>query len=70
MSDAIAFLSPRLEGDRFNEHAIPLELLKDLAVLEEMVIEVAKWWYLQDHKDRRRTPRGFTDGIALSLLSF
>lgn len=69
MSDAIAFLSPCLEGERFNEHAIPLELLKDLAVLEEMVIEVAKWCYLQEHKDRKRTPRGFTDGIALKLTA-
>ncbi len=58
-----------MEGERFDEHAIPLELLKDLAVLEEMVIEVAKWRYLQDHEDRKRTPRGFTDGIALKLTA-
>lgn len=25
------FLKPRLDGVRFNEHSIPLELLKDLA---------------------------------------
>ncbi len=54
-------------GPRFNEHAIPLELLKDLAVLEEMIIEVAKWCYLQEHPERKRSPKGFTDGIALKL---
>ena len=69
MIDPIPFLSPRMEGDRFDEHAIPLELLKDLAVLEEMIIEVAKWCYRQSHKDRKRIPRGFADGIALKLTA-
>ena len=54
-------------GRRFDEHAIPLELLKDLAVLGEMLIEVAKWCYLRDHPERKRSPRGFTDGVALKL---
>jgi len=67
MIEPIPFLSPRMEGERFDEHAIPLELLKDLAVLEEMIIEVAKWCYRQDHEERKRIPRGFTDGIALKL---
>lgn len=61
------FLSPRLVGQRFENHAIPLELLKDLAVIEELVVEIAKWLYLQDHTERRRVPRGFTAGIALKL---
>lgn len=69
MSAPIRFLSPRLVGKRFNGHAIPLEVLKDLAVLEEMVIEVAKWRYLQDHPERKRTPRGFTDGVSLKLTA-
>lgn len=61
------FLKPRLTGVRFEGHSIPLEFLKDLAVLEKMVIDVAKWRYLQDHKDRKRSPRGFTDGVSLML---
>lgn len=63
----VDFLRPKLCGLRFQEAAIPLEFLKDLAVLEEMVIEVAKWRYLQEHSDRRRSPRGFTEGIELRL---
>jgi hypothetical protein len=54
-------------GPRFDGHAIPLEILKDLAVLEEMIVEVAKWRYLQDHTDRKRSPKGFTEGLALKL---
>lgn len=67
MSEPIEFLSPRLVGQRFENHAIPLELLKDLAVIEELVIEIAKWLYLEDHIERRRVPRGFTAGVGLKL---
>ena len=69
MSKPLPFMSPRLVGERFAGHAIPRELLKDISVLEEMIIEVAKWRYLQDHPDRKRSPRGFTDGISLKLTA-
>lgn len=61
------FLKPRLVGKRFEGTAIPLEFLKDIAVLEEMIVEVAKGEFLKDHPDRQRSPRGFTDGIELKL---
>jgi len=61
------FLRPRLTGARFEDHGIPLEFLKDLAVLEEMIIEVAKSEFLEDHPDRQRSPRGFTEDIELKL---
>ncbi len=63
------FMRPRLTGKRFEGKAIPLEFLKDLAVLEAMIIEVAKSEFLKDHPDRKRIPRGFTDGIELRLRS-
>jgi hypothetical protein len=63
------FLRPRLVGKRFEGHSIPLGLLGDLAVLEAMVIEVAKWRYLQDNPNRKRSPRKFTEGISLTLTS-
>ena len=61
------FLRPRLIGDRFEGHSIPLELLKNLAVIEKMIIEVARLEYFKDHPERQRVPRGFTDGIELKL---
>ena len=63
------FLRPRLVGERFDGHSIPLEVLKDLAVLEEMIVEVAKSEFLKDHPHRQRSPRRFTDGIALTLTA-
>ena len=66
MSDP-AFLRPQLIGERFDGHAIPLEILKDLAVLEELIVEVAKLEFLKEHPGRRRSPRGFTEGITLKL---
>jgi hypothetical protein len=54
-------------GQRFSDHTIPLEFLRDLSALEEMVIEVAKWRFIEEHPDRKRIPRGFTDGVSLKL---
>ena len=61
------FLKPRLDGARFNEHSIPLELLKDFAALEEMLIEVAKWKFRQAHPDSKRIQRNFSKGLELHL---
>ncbi|HEY0274369.1 MAG TPA: hypothetical protein VGC22_14345 [Chitinophaga sp.] len=63
------FLTPRLTGKRFEDHSIPLDLLEDFAALDELLIEVAKWVYLKENPDRKRVPRGFTNGISLKLSS-
>lgn len=62
-----AFLRPRLIGKRFDGRAIPLEVMKDLAVLEALIVEVAKLEFFNDYPHRRRSPRGFTEGITLKL---
>ena len=61
------FLKPRLTGIRFDGGAIPLELLADFAVLSEMIVEIAKWKYLENNSTRKRVPRGFADDISLKL---
>lgn len=67
MSSISSFLRPRMVGKRFAKHQIPLEVLKDLSTLESMVVEVAKWAYLEKHPERKRSPRGFVEGISLRL---
>lgn len=74
------FLQPRFEGARFGEHTLPLEVARDLAAYETLVIELAKHLYIKDHPDRQRVPKGFAadfhlhlervdDGCARPLLS-
>ena len=67
MSITVDFLTPRLVGERFTDHSIPLEVLKDLSVLEGLVTETAKWLYLNENSERKRVPRGFTDGITIKI---
>ena len=42
-------------------------MLADFAVLSEMLADVAKWKFLSDNPSRKRTPRGFIDGVTLTL---
>ena len=62
------FLRPRLCGARFESGVIPLDVLGDLTSLGAMLIEVAKWRFLQENPDRERSPRGFADGVELKLV--
>ena len=64
-----SFLRLRLLGMRFDDHGVPLELLKDIAVLEEMVVEVAKLKFLKENASRQRSPRGFAKGASLKLTT-
>lgn len=67
MSETIKFLSPRLIGARFDGHSIPLEVLKDLSVLEDLIVEVAKWHYRRDNPGRKRIPKGFAEEVSLKV---
>lgn len=67
--NTIDFLKPHLVGERFDDHTIPLEILKDFAALEEMLIEMTKFKYFEENPERKRVPRGFMDGITLKLKS-
>lgn len=67
MSKTTPFLEPRMTGRRFEGHTIPLELLKDLAALENLLIDVAKWHYFKDNPEKQRCPNGFTNGVSLRL---
>ena len=67
--NAKLFLKPRLIGARFEGGVIPLEVLADFAVLEEMIVEIAKWKFREANPLRKRVPRGFTDGMSLKLTA-
>jgi len=60
-------LHPRLRGDRFEHGTVPLDVLRDLAVLEEMLVEVAKQKWRDANPGRQRIPKGFVDGLEIRL---
>jgi hypothetical protein len=66
-ADPGEFITPKLVGARFEGGVIPLEVLADLAGLSELLIETAKWKFLQKNPGRKRSPRGFTKGVELKL---
>ena len=61
------FVQPCFQGARFVEHTLPLEVARDLAAYETLVVELAKHLYLQEHQDRQRVPKGFTSDFHLHL---
>ncbi len=61
------FIQPRFDGARFSEHTLPLDVAKDLAAYEALLVDLAKHLYLQDHKERQRVPKGFAKEFHLHL---
>lgn len=61
------FIHPRFVGSRFDEHTIPLDVARDLAVYEDLVVELAKRLFLQEHPERQRVPKGFGSDFQLHL---
>ena len=61
------FLKPRFVGPRFEGGVLPLEIVGDLKVLQDLVVDVAKWQYLKDNPDRQRVPQGFADEVSFNL---
>lgn len=63
----IEFLKPRFTGPRFDMHTLPVDVARDLAAYEELVIELAKHLWLTDHPSRERVSKGFEKGFSLHL---
>ncbi|MBK1695408.1 hypothetical protein CKO09_11765 [Chromatium weissei] len=63
------FMKPRLVGKRFDQHSAPLEMLRDFAALEALLVEIAKREFLKTNQDRVRIPKGFTRGLELHLTA-
>lgn len=67
MSTEKIFISPKLEGHRFDDHTLPVSLFEDFSAFEELVFELAKKIYLDNNPQRKRVPKGFTDNVYLKL---
>ncbi|HMR83962.1 MAG TPA: hypothetical protein PKE30_12560 [Niabella sp.] len=68
MPEPNVFLAPKLEGKRFENHALPLDMLEDLSALQNLIFEVAKKIYLEENSHRKRVPNGFLENTGLSII--
>lgn len=60
------FVIPRFQGGRF-EGSLPIEVARDLAAYEELIVALAKHLYLERNRTRQRVPKGFDQGFQLHL---
>jgi hypothetical protein len=61
------FIQPRFDGARFAEHTLPVDVARDLAAYETLIVELAKHLYLLEHTERERVPRGFASDFHLHI---
>lgn len=61
------FSQPRFTGARFDEHTLPVDVARDLAAYETLIVELAKRLYLGAHPDRQRVPKGFASSFRLDI---
>ncbi|UPZ30433.1 hypothetical protein MUK60_23200 [Streptomyces sp. LRE541] len=62
-----AFGSWRLQGGRYEQPGLPVEVLAEFARYERLVVDVARGLYKQRHASRQRVPRGFASSFSLRL---
>lgn len=63
----IRFANPAFRGGRFEGNALPVDVLPELSAYREIIIDLARYLFIQDHHERQRVPRGFVDSFRLVL---
>jgi hypothetical protein len=61
------FSQPKFTGARFDEHTLPVDVARDLAAYEALIIDLAKHLYMKSHPDRQRVPKGFASSFRLDI---
>jgi hypothetical protein len=62
-----SFVTHVLEGKRFDDHAVPVEVLPELTAYRQLVLAVAREVFFERNPTRKRVPKGFDDGFQLVL---
>jgi len=57
----------KFEGERFQDHALAIDVLEELCQLQRIIIETAKEIWYSENTDRRNLPKGFEQRISLSF---
>jgi hypothetical protein len=61
------FSQPKFTGARFDDHTLPVDVARDLAAYESLIVDLAKHLYRTDHPDRQRIPKGFASNFHLDI---
>ena len=61
------FLEPRFHGRRFENGSIPMEFLRSLPHLSDLIVEIAKWEYLKENPETTVVPNGFSSRVAFTF---
>jgi hypothetical protein len=61
------FVTHVLHGARFEGHAVPVDVLPDIAAYRELVVAVARGIFFARNPGRKRVPKGFEEGFRLVL---
>lgn len=61
------FFRLHFKGARFDGHEIPLDVLRDLSVLNDIILDIAVKKYMASNPKRQRLPRGFRNQNWLTL---
>ena len=67
MNQEDSTIQPRFVGKRFEDHTLPLEVVKDLFAYEDLLVALAKDIYIKENADRKRVPRGFSKGFSINI---
>jgi hypothetical protein len=69
MSQSTPFMSLKYKGKRFEEHAIPDDLLLGIRRLTDAIRELARELHFRNNPDSKAVPRGFLADFQLALSS-
>jgi len=61
------FYQPRFTGGRFEEQSFPVDATPELVAYKSLIVDLAKYLYLQDHPERQRVPKGFAESFRLDI---
>ncbi|MEO7193807.1 MAG: hypothetical protein ABIZ05_03150 [Pseudonocardiaceae bacterium] len=67
VTEPTQFVTMRLTGSRFEHSGMPVDVLPELAVYQELIVTVARELFLRRYPGRQRVPRGFAESFQLRL---
>lgn len=65
----VFFLELTFNGGRFSSHSLPVDVVGELATVQQLIEKVAHHLFLEQNEGKRRVPKGFFDAAQLYLAA-